>query len=271
MCVCVCVCVCTVMSSSATQWTVAHQALLSMGFSRQEYWSGFPCPPPGDLPNPVIEPLSLMLPALADRFFTTASPGKYHITYTINSRPFNLIFMNLWYCCHLYLWFSVPPIIFLSLVSFIFVSLVLVHYLTHSKHPTNICYTKSAIICTLKMNYSLFPGHTTNFPLHCFLFMSSYSSWNSPNLYQILTEPSEHNLRTILVIFFWSSQPEVISFYLTLTTIIIYSVPSSYIPHAHLYNTFMNISLNFPSKACIFYILQAFSKYLPSKWIDSQI
>ena len=37
-------------------WTVAHQAPLSMGFSRQEYWSGLPCPPPGDLPDPGIEP-----------------------------------------------------------------------------------------------------------------------------------------------------------------------------------------------------------------------
>ena len=47
----------------ATPWTVAHQALLSMGFSRQEYWSGLPCPPPGDLPNPGIEPVSPMSPA----------------------------------------------------------------------------------------------------------------------------------------------------------------------------------------------------------------
>ena len=44
--------------------TVALQAPLSMGFSRQEYWSGFPCPPPGDLPNPGIEPVSLAAPAL---------------------------------------------------------------------------------------------------------------------------------------------------------------------------------------------------------------
>ena len=43
-----------------TPRTVAHQAPLSMGFSRQEYWSGLPCPPPGDLPNPGIEPKSLM-------------------------------------------------------------------------------------------------------------------------------------------------------------------------------------------------------------------
>ena len=45
---------------SATLWTVAHQAPLSMGFSRQEYWSGLPCPPPGDLPDPGIEPESLL-------------------------------------------------------------------------------------------------------------------------------------------------------------------------------------------------------------------
>ena len=45
---------------SVTLWTVAHQAPLSMGFSRQEYWSGLPCPPPGDLPEPEIEPVSLM-------------------------------------------------------------------------------------------------------------------------------------------------------------------------------------------------------------------
>ena len=42
----------------ATPWTVAHQAPLSMGFSRQESWSGLPCPPPGDLPDPGIEPES---------------------------------------------------------------------------------------------------------------------------------------------------------------------------------------------------------------------
>ena len=50
-----------------TPWTVACQAPLSMGFSRQEYWSGLPCPLPGDLPSPGIEPVSLMSPALADR------------------------------------------------------------------------------------------------------------------------------------------------------------------------------------------------------------
>ena len=56
-----------------TLWIVAHQAPLSMGFSREEYWSGFPCPPPRDLPNPGIKPASLMSPALAGRFFTTSA------------------------------------------------------------------------------------------------------------------------------------------------------------------------------------------------------
>ena len=54
-------------------WTLAHQAPLSMGCSRQEYWSGLPCPPPGQLPNPTIKPSSLTLPALAGGFFTTST------------------------------------------------------------------------------------------------------------------------------------------------------------------------------------------------------
>ena len=54
-------------------WTVAHQAPLSMGFFRQEYWSGLPFPSPGDLPDPGMEPTSLMSPALADGFFTTSA------------------------------------------------------------------------------------------------------------------------------------------------------------------------------------------------------
>ena len=53
-------------------WTVAL-APLSMGFSRQEYWSGLPCPPPGNLPDPGIERPSLMSPALAGGFFTSSA------------------------------------------------------------------------------------------------------------------------------------------------------------------------------------------------------
>ena len=56
----------------ASLWIVAHQPLLFMGFSRQEHWSGLPCPSPGDLPNPGIKPASLS-PALAGGFFTTSA------------------------------------------------------------------------------------------------------------------------------------------------------------------------------------------------------
>ena len=56
-----------------TPWTVPHQAPLSMGFSRQEYWSELPCPSPGDLPNPRIELMSSMSAALAGGFFITSS------------------------------------------------------------------------------------------------------------------------------------------------------------------------------------------------------
>ena len=62
-----------VSKSFTTPWTVVHQASLSMGFSRQEYWSGLPFLSPGDLPHPRIEPVSL---ALAGGFFTTEPPGK---------------------------------------------------------------------------------------------------------------------------------------------------------------------------------------------------
>ena len=71
-----CVLAFSVTSNSATPWTVAHQAPLSMGFFRQEYWSGLPCPPPGDLPNPGTEPMSLASPTLVGGFFTTEPPRK---------------------------------------------------------------------------------------------------------------------------------------------------------------------------------------------------
>ena len=52
-----------------TPWTIAHQAPLSMAFSRQKYWSGLPCLPPGGLPDPGVRPVPLISPALADGFF----------------------------------------------------------------------------------------------------------------------------------------------------------------------------------------------------------
>ena len=74
--VCVCVCVLSGVQLFAIPWTAARQAPLSMGFPRQQYWSGLPCPPPGDPPDPGTEPSSLASLALAGGFFTIAPPGK---------------------------------------------------------------------------------------------------------------------------------------------------------------------------------------------------
>ena len=79
-----------------TPWTVAHQTLMSMEFSRQEYWSGLAFPTPGDLPNLGIELASLVSPSLAGVFFNTCQFGSLRSLptipgwtfYILNSRPF---------------------------------------------------------------------------------------------------------------------------------------------------------------------------------------
>ena len=90
----------------ATPWTVAHQAPQPMGFSRQESWSGLPFPPPGDLPNPGIEPRS---PALQADALTSNPPGKLgkgqmgglFSFILIALRRRNLFTFFLWYCLSL--------------------------------------------------------------------------------------------------------------------------------------------------------------------------
>ena len=101
--VCVCTCVCVMeywkwkcqlfncVRLFATAWTIALQVPLFMGFSRQDYWNGLQCPPPGDLSNPGIEPASLMSPALAGGFFTTSTT-----TFTTKPKPIHLQSINLW-------------------------------------------------------------------------------------------------------------------------------------------------------------------------------
>ena len=74
----------------ATLWTVAHQDPLPMGFSRQEYWNGSPCPPPRNLPDPGIKPVSLTSPALAGRFL-------YHFSLT------DYLGFKSWFC-HILSW-----------------------------------------------------------------------------------------------------------------------------------------------------------------------
>ena len=77
-----------------TLWTVAHQAPLSMGFSRQEYWSGLPFPSLGDLPNLGIEPVSLEAPALAGGFFTNSSNCEA-ILQVCHCRGFQIFYSSL--------------------------------------------------------------------------------------------------------------------------------------------------------------------------------
>ena len=67
---------CLTLCDSMDYSTPVSFILLPMGFSRQEYWSGLPFPPLGDLPDPGIKPVSLASPVLADRFFGTETPGK---------------------------------------------------------------------------------------------------------------------------------------------------------------------------------------------------
>ena len=84
ICICMCICIYICCATKSLQlcpffaalWTVAHQAPLSMEFSRQEYWSGLPYPSPGDLLNPGIEPWS---PALQGSALLSEPPGKPHI------------------------------------------------------------------------------------------------------------------------------------------------------------------------------------------------
>ena len=102
-------CVCCVLNHFShvwlfvTLWTVTHQASLSMGFSRQEYWSGLPCPPPGSCPKPRTESESLMSPALAGRFFTTST------TWEARYLLLNFKLMESQYVCLCFwlLWFSI--------------------------------------------------------------------------------------------------------------------------------------------------------------------
>ena len=82
-----CGCTWSVMLDSVTPWTVAHQAPMSMEFSRQEYWSGLTFPPPGDLPNSGIKPVS---PALVGGIFTSSSNWDIPITQIEFSLTFSL-------------------------------------------------------------------------------------------------------------------------------------------------------------------------------------
>ena len=84
-----------------TPWTVAHQAPLSISFSRQDYWSGSPCPPPGDLPDPGIELASLVSPALAGVLYHWCHLGSH------NSFGFHSLDCCLWPSLFLFFFFLI--------------------------------------------------------------------------------------------------------------------------------------------------------------------
>ena len=82
----------------STLWIITHQAPLSMGFSRQKYWSELPCPSPGDLPSPGIEPASLATPALqADSLLLShrGSPDLRYVSTIDGFRAYNIPFIEL--------------------------------------------------------------------------------------------------------------------------------------------------------------------------------
>ena len=108
----------------ATPWTIAHQAPLSVGFLRHEYWSGLTLPPPGDLPDPGIERRS---PALAGRFFPTEPPGKPMFLYAFSKY-------------------------YMSSLSSRMTSMV-IQILSLQNLGYSMCHTVRALLCTLELSY----------------------------------------------------------------------------------------------------------------------
>ena len=101
MCVCMCACVLNhlVMSDSATLWTVARQAPLSMGLSRRDYWSGLPFPPPGDLLDSGMEPPSLPSPASVGGIFIASATWEDRLCGVC-------VYVSVWCVC-VCVWYSV--------------------------------------------------------------------------------------------------------------------------------------------------------------------
>ena len=107
---------------SGTLWTVAHQTLLSMRLSRQEYWNGLPFLSPGDHPDPGIEPASFTSPALAGSFFTTRATWEAPLVYystRVNTICQKYIYMYIYTYTHtLYTHICLPYYFFQLLLSF---------------------------------------------------------------------------------------------------------------------------------------------------------
>ena len=114
---CLVCCCCLVAKSCLTPWTMAHQAPVSMAFSRQEYWSGLPFPSPGALPDPGAEPASS---ALAGRFFTVQPPGKPNCLVTVYYNSISLSWSSASFWTHVYssVWIRVTWLLYTFHVKF---------------------------------------------------------------------------------------------------------------------------------------------------------
>ena len=96
-CLSACACEAASVSHCRNHMDCSPPGPVSMGFSRPEYWSGLPCPPPGDLPNPEVDPMSRVSPALAGEFFTTSATWEVyfrHVGVHAQSPQLHLILCN---------------------------------------------------------------------------------------------------------------------------------------------------------------------------------
>ena len=118
----------------AASWAIDHQAPLSMGFVRQEYWGGLPFPHPGDLPDSGIESVSPVASALAGRFFTTEPPEKPQLCNYVTAMQFYFFFFNKGYIDDFYLhfYFNKPfQLIHQTLILILFVKRTSIQFNIH--------------------------------------------------------------------------------------------------------------------------------------------
>ena len=130
-----------------TSWTVAHQARLSMGFSKQKYWSGLSFPSPRDLPEPGIKLMSLASPTFAGRFFTTEPPGITHHFVVVQSLSHVWLIVTPWNAaCQSSLSFTIS----LNLLKFMSIKSVI------SSNHLILCCPPSPLALNLFQHQSLF-------------------------------------------------------------------------------------------------------------------
>ena len=143
---CVCVCALSRIWLLATPWTAACRTPLSMGFPRQEYWRGLPCPPPWDLPDSGIKPTPLVSLALAGKFFTNYT--------TWEAKLLRIKLLKSWNAATIYLcvqvWVSTEICLSLIAASKSGIIFTFITYFIKAMRPFNVNCTQNAIIQNLK-------------------------------------------------------------------------------------------------------------------------